>query len=81
EIDNFAIQRPFPHSEAGDILAILHAGAYGFSMASSYNSRYRPAEVLVQQNESRLVRKRECFEDLIKGQIWDKKPEKPVRLD
>ena len=71
EIDNFAIQRTMPKSEKGDIMAILHAGAYGFSMASQYNSRYRPAEVLIAQNKPRLIRKRDKYEDLINQQVWD----------
>ncbi|MBX7490164.1 diaminopimelate decarboxylase [Helicobacter turcicus] len=54
-----------PLLEQGDILAILSAGAYGFSMASNYNTRPRCAEVAIEGGEMRLVRKRECFEDLI----------------
>ncbi len=53
----------------GDILAILNAGAYGYSMASNYNARPRPAEVLVTGGEARLIRKRETFEDLIRTQV------------
>ena len=48
----------------GDLIAILDAGAYGFSMSSQYNSRPRPAEVLVHQGQSRLIRRAETFEDL-----------------
>ncbi len=55
--------------EAGDILAVLNTGAYGFSMASNYNARPRPAEVLATNGEARLVRKRESFEDLIRTQV------------
>lgn len=54
-----------PHCEQGDILAVLSAGAYGFSMASNYNTRPRCAEVVVENGKIRLVRKRESFEDLI----------------
>jgi diaminopimelate decarboxylase len=54
--------------EYGDILVAKHAGAYGFSMASNYNSRTRPAEVLTFQGESRLIRERESLEDLLRGQ-------------
>ncbi|MFK7924325.1 MAG: diaminopimelate decarboxylase [Bacteroidia bacterium] len=75
EIDNFAVQRTMPECKSGDIVAIMHAGAYGFSMASQYNSRYRPAEVLIEQNQSRLIRKRDRFENLINQQVWDKKAE------
>ena len=53
----------------GDILAFRNAGAYGFSMASNYNSRVRPAEVLIINGEAKLSRERETFEDLLKGQI------------
>jgi diaminopimelate decarboxylase len=52
----------------GDIVAILDAGAYGYSMASTYNERQRPAEVLIQKDGSaRLIRKRESFADLARG--------------
>lgn len=52
----------------GDLLAVLSAGAYGFSMSSNYNSRPRPAEVLVSTGNFRVVRKRETFEDLFRGE-------------
>lgn len=51
-----------------DILAVKHAGAYGFTMASNYNSRGRPAEVMVSGRDARLVRERENFDDLIRGE-------------
>lgn len=51
-----------------DILAVKHAGAYGFTMASNYNSRGRPAEVMVSGSDARLVRERESFDDLIRGE-------------
>jgi diaminopimelate decarboxylase len=51
-----------------DILAVKQAGAYGFTMASNYNSRGRPAEVMVSGNDARLVRERENFDDLIRGE-------------
>jgi diaminopimelate decarboxylase len=53
-----------PPMEKGDLLAVLAAGAYGASMASNYNSRPRPAEVLVSGAEARLCRRRETYEDL-----------------
>ena len=53
----------------GDIIAIKNAGAYAFSMASNYNSRLRPAEVLIHQGTPHLIRKRETFEDLLHNQI------------
>lgn len=55
--------------EAGDLLAVRSAGAYGFCMASNYNSRPRPAEVLVDGNEALEIRRRETVEDLWKGEI------------
>jgi diaminopimelate decarboxylase len=66
--DLFARDRDISTIKEGDLLAIMNAGAYGFSMASNYNSRPRPAEVLVLAGESRLIRKREEFSDLLKGQ-------------
>jgi diaminopimelate decarboxylase len=66
--DLFARDREIPTINEGDLLAIMNTGAYGFSMASNYNSRPRPAEVLVLAGEPRLIRKREEFSDLLKGQ-------------
>jgi diaminopimelate decarboxylase len=57
-----------PPISEGDVLAILNAGAYGFSMSSQYNSRPRPAEVLVKDGRYALIRERETFLDLIRGQ-------------
>jgi diaminopimelate decarboxylase len=57
-----------PHLSEGDLLAILNAGAYGFSMSSQYNARPRPAEVLVKNGSHEVVREREGFDDLLKGQ-------------
>jgi diaminopimelate decarboxylase len=53
----------------GDVLAVLTAGAYGYSMASTYNSRRRPAEVLVSGRQVDLVKERESYDDLLKGEI------------
>ena len=53
----------------GDYLVIYNAGAYGFEMASNYNSRYRPAEVLLKNGEPLLIRRREEFEDLVRNQL------------
>jgi diaminopimelate decarboxylase len=53
----------------GDILAFHNAGAYGFSMASNYNSRYRPAEVFIVNGKAELIRKRESFDDLMRNQV------------
>ncbi len=54
--------------EAGDILAVSGAGAYSFTMSSNYNSRCRPAEVMIKDGKTHLVRQRESFEDLISGE-------------
>ncbi|MEJ2113764.1 MAG: diaminopimelate decarboxylase [Flavobacteriaceae bacterium] len=69
ETDTFANNRRITEISEGDILAFKNAGAYCFSMASNYNSRYRPAEVLWYNNKAHLIRKRETFEDIIKNQI------------
>jgi diaminopimelate decarboxylase len=69
ETDTFGADRKMNEVQEGDILAIRNAGAYGFSMASNYNSRLRPAEVLVINNEAKLIREAEKFEDLLKGQV------------
>ena len=53
----------------GDLLAILDAGAYSFSMASNYNFRPRAAEVLLEAGRPRLIRRRETFEDLVAGEV------------
>jgi diaminopimelate decarboxylase len=64
--DFFARGRTLPPVKAGDLVAILDTGAYGMSIASNYNSRPRPAEVLVEGAKSRIVRRRETFDDLIR---------------
>jgi len=66
--DFFARDRDIPSLEPGELLAVLGAGAYGFSMASNYNSRKRVAEVLVKGKEFFVIRKRETYKDLIKGE-------------
>jgi len=66
--DIFASGRVLPKLSEGDLLAKLNAGAYGFSMASQYNSRPRPAEVLVREGHYELIRERETLQDLLKGQ-------------
>ena len=66
--DFFARDRELPEVEEGDLLAILDTGAYGMSLASNYNTRPRPAEVLVQGKTAKLIRKRETFRDLIRGE-------------
>lgn len=69
ETDTFATNRRINEITEGDVLAFKNAGAYCFTMASNYNSRYRPAEVLWHNETAHLVRKREVFEDLTKNQI------------
>lgn len=66
--DIFASGCLLPKLSEGDLLAMLNAGAYGFSMASQYNSRPRPAEVLVKEGHYELVRERETLKDLLRGQ-------------
>ena len=63
--DFFAKDRALPPVKRGDVLSIFTAGAYGFSMASNYNARPRPAEVLVDGDKFSIIRKRETYEDLI----------------
>ncbi|MEM6688989.1 MAG: diaminopimelate decarboxylase [Planctomycetota bacterium] len=65
----FVESRPLPAVRTGDFLIIENAGAYGFVMASNYNSKYRAAEVLIEDNEAKLIRKRETFEDLVRGEM------------
>ena len=60
---------PIQKVESGDIIAVLTTGAYNFSMASNYNRIPRPAMVMVKDGESRVIVKRETFEDLIKNDI------------
>ena len=69
ETDTFANNQRINEITEGDILAFKNAGAYCFMMASNYNSRFRPAEVLWYNDTAHLIRKREVFEDLTKNQI------------
>ncbi len=69
ETDTFGSDRKLHEVREGDILAIKNAGAYCFSMSSNYNSRLRPAEVLVVNKEAKLIRERETIEDLLKLQV------------
>jgi diaminopimelate decarboxylase len=69
ETDTFAYDRKLHEIREGDYLVFYNAGAYGFEMASNYNSRYRPAEVLVEKGKATLIRKREVWEDLLKNQV------------
>ena len=67
--DFFARDRKLPAAKAGDLLAILDAGAYGMSQTSNYNTRPRPAEVLVSGAEHRLIRRRETMRDLFAPEL------------
>ncbi len=69
ETDTFGWNRKINKIKEGDLLCFKNAGAYCFSMASNYNSRYRPAEVLVHQSKAHLIREREQFKDLMRLQV------------
>ncbi|MEY3399229.1 MAG: hypothetical protein RL220_1823, partial [Bacteroidota bacterium] len=69
ETDTFGWDRKLNEVREGDILAFSSAGAYGFSMASNYNSRFRPAEVWVRDGRHELIRRRETMEDILGNQI------------
>lgn len=67
--DFLAKDREMPEVRAGELLAVRSVGAYGFSMASTYNSRPRAAEVLVEGDRFRVIREREKYQDLIRGEV------------
>jgi len=70
--DFLARDRRMPHAEPGELLAVMSAGAYAFAMSSNYNSRRRAAEVMVDGDRFGVVRKRETYDDLVRGEIaWD----------
>ena len=70
--DFLARGRALPHTEPGELLAVMSAGAYGFTMSSNYNSRRRVAEILVDGDRFGVVRERETYEDLLRGErTWD----------
>jgi diaminopimelate decarboxylase len=69
ETDTLGADRSLNETREGDLLAFKNAGAYGYSMASTYNSRFRPAEVLVIDGKAKLIRERDTFEDLLRGQV------------
>lgn len=69
ETDTFGWDRKLNEVREGDILVLHNAGAYGYSMSSNYNSRYRPAEVLIINGEAKLIRRRENLEDLLATQV------------
>lgn len=69
ETDTFASNRRITEIHEGDILCFRNAGAYCFSMASNYNSRLKPAEVLWKNGKGHLIRERETFDDILKNQV------------
>ncbi len=69
ETDTFANNRRIAEISEGDVLCFHNAGAYCFTMASNYNARYRPAEVLWHEGAAKLIRKAETFEDLLRNQV------------
>lgn len=69
ETDTLGWDRKISEIREGDVLAICNAGAYGFSMSNNYNSRTRPAEVLIYKGTPHLIRKRETIDDLLRNQV------------
>jgi diaminopimelate decarboxylase len=68
--DFFAHERTLPAVNAGDVLAIVDAGAYGMALASNYNTRSKPAEVLVDGKSAKLIRRRETVGDQLKPELF-----------
>ena len=71
ETDTFGWDRKLNEVREGDILAFNNAGAYGMTMSSNYNSRFRPAEVLIKNGKAALIRRRETLDDILRNQILD----------
>jgi diaminopimelate decarboxylase len=71
ETDTFGWDRKLNEVREGDILAFNNAGAYGMTMSSNYNSRFRPAEVLIKNGKAELIRRRENLDDILRNQIID----------
>ena len=69
ETDTFGSDRKINEVREGDLLVMKNAGAYGYSMASNYNSRFRPAEVLILDGKAHLIRKRDTLEDILRNQV------------
>lgn len=69
ETDTFAWDRAIPTIEEGDLLVFYNAGAYGYEMASNYNARFKPAQVLIENGEAKLISRRDSFEDLLQLQV------------
>ncbi|MEX0635906.1 MAG: diaminopimelate decarboxylase, partial [Ferruginibacter sp.] len=69
ETDTFAWDRPLNEVREEDLLVFQNAGAYGFEMSSNFNSRYKPAEVMIKGKTVTLIRRKDVFEDLLTNQI------------
>jgi diaminopimelate decarboxylase len=69
ETDTFAWDRKLNEVREGDSLVFYNAGAYGFEMSSNFNSRLKPAEVMVKDGKDFLIRERDVFEDLLRHQL------------
>jgi diaminopimelate decarboxylase len=69
ETDTFGWDRKLNDVREGDYLVFYNAGAYGFEMSSNFNSRFKPAEVMIKEGKAQLIRKRDVFEDLLRNQI------------
>jgi diaminopimelate decarboxylase len=69
ETDTFAWDRKLNEIREGDLLAIKNAGAYGYTMSNNYNTRPRPAEVMVLNGQAHLIRKRETLDDMIRNMV------------
>lgn len=70
ETDTFAWDRKLNEVREGDCLVFFNAGAYGFEMSSNFNSRFRPAEVMVEGGVQKLIRKRDTLDDLLNNVVW-----------
>ena len=69
ETDTFATDRMLAEVNEGDFLVFYNAGAYGYEMASNYNARFKPAEVLIENGQSKLIRQRDTLDDLLRNQV------------
>ncbi len=74
EEGGFVARRPLPQAEVGDYLVIGRAGAYGYAMASNYNSKPLVAEVLIENGQAQLVRRRQTLDDIIRGEVIPSRP-------
>ncbi len=70
ETDTFASHRPLAEVREGDLLLFKNAGAYCFEMSSHYNSRFKPAEVMIKDGKAQLIRKRDSLDDLLRNQVF-----------